>query len=60
MATCLSTALRMYPEESSANSIDLDNYVIQCMRAKGYRFSAIRHDCGHGDMFQDAACYEPQ
>ncbi len=57
MEICRSDSLRMYPAGSSPYSYNLNSYVKACMAAKGYAFSTLPYDCGHGDPYEDPACY---
>jgi len=57
MKTCRVEAQQLHPAESSPHSNTLDEYVKGCMAAKGYRFNAVSYNCGHGDAYEDAACY---
>jgi hypothetical protein len=57
MEACHRDALRAYPAQSSLYSNSLDEFLKACMVAKGYTFSTLRYDCGHGDPYEDAACY---
>jgi hypothetical protein len=57
METCRVEAQRIHPAESSPHSNILDEYVKGCMAAKGYKFNAVSYNCGHGDAYEDSACY---
>jgi hypothetical protein len=57
METCRKQALRMTQAESNLSSMTLDDRVKACMAAKGFKFSALYYNCGHGDPYEDAACY---
>jgi hypothetical protein len=57
MAHCRGEALRLYSDADRSDADGLDGYQKSCMTAKGYRFSAMPYNCGHGDPYGDAACY---
>jgi hypothetical protein len=57
METCRKEALRITQTELHSSAMTLDDRVKACMAARGFRFSALSYNCGHGDPYQDAACY---
>jgi hypothetical protein len=57
MASCHARAQRAYPEEPNPRSSRWDEYLKACMATEGYKFNAVSFNCGHGDAYEDAACY---
>jgi hypothetical protein len=57
MATCHARAQHAYPEEQGPHSDRWDEYLKACMTSEGYRFNAVSFNCGHGDAYENAACY---
>jgi hypothetical protein len=57
MATCHARAQRAYPQEADPRSEKWDEYLKACMATEGYKFNAVSFNCGHGDAYEDAACY---
>ena len=57
MASCHARAQRAYAQAASPGSERWDEYLKACMASEGYRFNAVSFNCGHGDAYEDAACY---
>lgn len=57
MAACRGETALSYAGAGGRDADGLDAQQKSCMAEKGYSFSAVPFDCGHGDPYQDAACY---
>ncbi len=57
MATCRARAQRAYSQAATPGSEKWDEYLKACMATEGYKFNAVSFNCGHGDAYENAACY---